>query len=220
MIVGRNEVAQMLVPGPEGVYLLGAGRTGVAETFLVLGLLYFGVMIAAACSFRIPAESWRPEGWNPSANPRAARKMISAHHVHIDEVLKTPQFYLLWIILCFNVTAGIGVLGVAKTMMSEIFGTTLPKTVDAGYAATYVLMISIFNMAGRFFFGRVFPTTLAAKPPTPSSLFWVLRFTCPSRTRRTRSASHHRASGWSISMPPPWSSLRCTVEGLRRFPPI
>jgi MFS family permease len=81
--------------------------------------------------------------------------MISVRHVHIDEALRTPQFYLLWIILCFNVTAGIGVLGVAKTMMSEIFGTTLPNIVDAGYAATYVLMISIFNMAGRFFWASI-----------------------------------------------------------------
>jgi len=155
LIVGPNDVSQMLVPGPEGVYLLGTGRTGVAEAFLALGVLYLIVMILAACSYRIPAESWRPKGWNPSDNPRAAKKMISVRHVHIDEAVRTPQFYLLWIILCFNVTAGIGVLGVAKTMMSEIFGTTLPKTVDAGYAATYVLMISIFNMAGRFFWASI-----------------------------------------------------------------
>jgi hypothetical protein len=69
----------------------------------------------------------------------------------VDEALKTPQFYLLWIVLCFNVTAGIGVLGVARTMMDEIFGTTLPEIVDAGFAATYVLMLSLFNMLGRFF---------------------------------------------------------------------
>ena len=155
LIVGPNDVSQMLVPGPEGVYLLGTGRTGVAEAFLALGVLYLIVMILAACSYRIPAENWRPKGWNPSENPRAAKKMISVRHVHIDEAVRTPQFYLLWIILCFNVTAGIGVLGVAKTMMSEIFGTTLPKTVDAGYAATYVLMISIFNMAGRFFWASI-----------------------------------------------------------------
>ena len=155
LIVGPNDVSQMLVPGPEGVYLLGTGRTGVAEAFLALGVLYLIVMILAACSYRIPAENWRPKGCNPSDNPRAAKKMISVRHVHIDEAVRTPQFYLLWIILCFNVTAGIGVLGVAKTMMSEIFGTTLPKTVDAGYAATYVLMISIFNMAGRFFWASI-----------------------------------------------------------------
>ena len=77
--------------------------------------------------------------------------MISSHHVDISEALKTRQFYQLWIVLCFNVTAGIGVLGVAKTMMSEIFGTTLPSIVDGAFGATYVVMISVFNMVGRFF---------------------------------------------------------------------
>ena len=76
--------------------------------------------------------------------------MISTGHVHIDEALKTRQFYQLWIVLCFNVTAGIGVLGVAKTMITEIFGTTLPDIVDGAFAATYVIMISVFNMVGRF----------------------------------------------------------------------
>jgi MFS family permease len=77
--------------------------------------------------------------------------MISTEDVHVDEALKTPQFYQLWIVLCFNVTAGIGVLSVARTMMSEIFGTTLPGIVDGAFAATYVAMISVFNMLGRFF---------------------------------------------------------------------
>ena len=76
--------------------------------------------------------------------------MISTHDVHIDEALKTRQFYQLWIVLCFNVTAGIGVLSVARTMMTEIFGTTLPGIVDGAFAATYVVMISVFNMVGRF----------------------------------------------------------------------
>jgi hypothetical protein len=85
--------------------------------------------------------------------PDAAHRsklMISTHNVDIDEALKTRQFYQLWIVLCFNVTAGIGVLSVAQTMMTEIFGTTLPAIVDTGFAATYVVMISLFNMVGRF----------------------------------------------------------------------
>jgi MFS family permease len=145
----------MLRPGPEGVYAIGTGRVGAAETFLVLGLLYLSLMLVAAWSYRIPAEGWQPSGWNPINAIRSQPKMISARDVHIDEALKTPQFYLLWIVLCFNVTAGIGVLGVAKTMITEIFGTTLPTTVNATYAATYVLMISLFNMIGRFFWASI-----------------------------------------------------------------
>jgi hypothetical protein len=70
--------------------------------------------------------------------------------VDIDQALKTPQFYQLWIVLCLNVTAGIGVLGVARTMITEIFGSSLPQVVDTSFAATYVVMISAFNMVGRF----------------------------------------------------------------------
>lgn len=151
VVVGVNDVAGMVVPGPEGVYLVGTGSVGVAQTFLTLGVIYFVVMTIAAFSYRIPPEGWKPEGWTPPDEAHRAKRMISEHHVHIDRALKTPQFYQLWIVLCFNVTAGIGVLGVAKTMMTEIFGTTLPLIVTATFAATYVVMISVFNMAGRFF---------------------------------------------------------------------
>jgi MFS family permease len=149
VIVGTNDIANMYVPGPEGVYLVGTGTIGVAQAFFALGAIYFVIMMCAAFGYRVPREGWRPEGWQPPPED-AQHAMITQHHVHIDEALKTPQFYQLWIVLCFNVTAGIGVIGVAKTMMNEIFGTTLPDIVDFGFASTYVLMISAFNMMGRF----------------------------------------------------------------------
>ena len=154
VVVGKNETSQMLVKGPEGVYVVGTGRTGVAETFFVLGLSYFLVMLIAAFSYRLPAPDWKPTGWTPPSEA-ASHRMITAHQVTADEAIKTPQFYLLWIVLCFNVTAGIGVLGVAKTMMGEIFGTTLPLIVTGTFAGTFVLMMSVFNMVGRFVWSTV-----------------------------------------------------------------
>ncbi len=151
VVATASDVSRMIVPGPEGVYVVGTGSTGAAATFFTLGIVYLIVMIAAAFSYRVPREGWTPKGWTPPQADTAAKKMISSNHVHIDQALKTPQFYLLWIVLCANVTAGIGVIGVAKTMMTEIFGTTLPLLVNGGFAATYVLMISVFNMVGRFF---------------------------------------------------------------------
>ena len=149
VVIGAAEVRDMTVPGPEGVYLVDTGASGVAETFLVIGLIYLVVMLIAAFSYRIPAEGWKPSGWKePSQEERGA--LISSHNVHINEALKTRQFYQLWIVLCFNVTAGIGVLGVARTMITEIFGSSLPHIVDTAFAATYVVMISAFNMVGRF----------------------------------------------------------------------
>ncbi|SVC37519.1 uncharacterized protein METZ01_LOCUS290373, partial [marine metagenome] len=147
--IGAAEARGMAVPGPEGVYVVNTGATGVAETFLVVGVIYLVVMLAAAFSYRLPAPGWKPDGWNAPTED-ARHKLISKHNVDIDQAMKTPQFYQLWIVLCFNVTAGIGVLGVAKTMITEIFGTTLPGIVDAAFAGTYVVMISAFNMVGRF----------------------------------------------------------------------
>ena len=149
VIVGAVEAREMTLPGPEGVYAVNTGATGVAETFFFIGVVYLLVMLAAAFSYRLPAPGWKPAGWEEPPDD-ARHRLISKHDVDIDQALKTPQFYQLWIVLCFNVTAGIGVLGVAKTMITEIFGTTLPGIVDAAFAATYVVMISAFNMVGRF----------------------------------------------------------------------
>ena len=157
--------------GIDAVYVVGTGSVGVAETFLVLGIGYFLVMLVASFCYRIPAEGWVPEGWTPPAEDAAQKKMISQFDVGIAQAIKTPQFYLVWIVLCFNVTAGIGVLGVAKTMMTEIFGTTLPDLVDEGFATTYVLMISVFNMLGRFFWASV--SDLIGRKTT-YTLFFVL----------------------------------------------
>ncbi len=150
VVIGANDVASMMVSGPEGVYLLGTGSIGVGQTFLVLGLLYFVVMLLAAFSYRVPAEGWQPKAYVAPTAESEKRSMVTIHNVDIDEAMKTPQFYQLWIVLCMNVSAGIGVLGVASTMMREIFGTTLPTIVDGAFAATYVSMISVFNMLGRF----------------------------------------------------------------------
>ena len=151
VVVGTNDIADMIIQGAEGVYLVNTGSVGVAQTFFTLGIVYLLIMICAAFAYRLPPEDWKPAGWEPPEEGEHHGKMITRHHVHIDEALKTPQFYRLWIMLCFNVTAGIGVLAVAKTMIKEIFGTAMPDTVDLEFAATYVLMISLFNMLGRFF---------------------------------------------------------------------
>ena len=147
--VAAHDVPQMIVPGPEGAYLVGTGSVGIFGTFMVLGMAYFAVMIVAAFAFRTPPPGWQPPGWTPPDESKAKKRMMTRRNVDINQALKTPQFYLLWLVLCLNVTAGIGVLGVARTMMTEIFGSTLPHIVDGAFAATYVVMISVFNMGGR-----------------------------------------------------------------------
>ncbi len=121
-----------------------ATSVGVMEAFVVMGCLYFVSMLIGSLTIRTPPKNWQPEGWVP---PVVENNMITKHHVHIDQALKTPQFYLLWLVLCLNVTAGIGVLGQASVMIQEIF----KGTITAAAAAGFVGLLSLFNMGGRFF---------------------------------------------------------------------
>src|SRR5690606_29771934 len=137
-----------MVAAPLSVFLMNTFKTdtsvGVIQTFVVMGVLYFISMVIGAFTIRIPAEGWQPKGWTP---PATENRMITRNHVHIDEALKTPQFYLLWLALCLNVTAGIGVLGQASVMIQETFkGGVTPAA-----AAGFVGLMSLFNMGGRFF---------------------------------------------------------------------
>jgi MFS family permease len=147
-----------MIGSPLGVTLMkhfsSDTGVGVMETFVVMGVVYFISMVIGSLAIRIPPPDWKPEGWTP---PTVTKKMVTTRHVHIDQALKTPQFYLLWAILCLNVTAGIGILGQASVMIQEMFkGAITPEA-----AAGFVGLLSLFNMAGRFiwssasdFFGR------------------------------------------------------------------
>lgn len=137
-----------MIGAPLSVLLMdhfkSAESVGVTQTFLVMGGLYFCSMLIGALTIRIPPVDWQPAGWTP---PAVQNKMITDKHVHIDQALKTPQFYLLWLVLCLNVTAGIGVLGQASVMIQEMFkGSVTPAS-----AAGFVGLLSLFNMGGRFF---------------------------------------------------------------------
>ncbi len=137
-----------MIGAPLAVMLMdwfkSATSVGVMEAFMVMGCVYFISMMIGAMTIRIPQHDWQPAGWTP---PQIENKMISKNHVHIDQALKTPQFYLLWLVLCLNVTAGIGVLGQASVMIQEMFkGNVTPAA-----AAGFVGLLSLFNMGGRFF---------------------------------------------------------------------
>jgi len=136
------------IASPLSVWLMGQFSTethvGVMETFIILGVVYFIYMSIGATIVRVPAPGWMPEGYTAPAQPK---KMMTDRVVHVDEAIKTRQFYLLWGVLCLNVTAGIGVLGQASAMSQEMFPGRI--TVDA--AAGFVGLLSLFNMAGRIF---------------------------------------------------------------------
>jgi len=118
--------------------------TGVAQTWVVLGIVYFLFMLGGAFGYRLPAPGWKPAGWTPPVLKEGA--LITTQNVTPQQAIKTSQFWFMWWVLCLNVTAGIGVLGQASAMIQEMFR----GKVTAAAAAGFVGLMSLFNMGGRF----------------------------------------------------------------------
>jgi MFS family permease len=112
---------------------------GVWETFLVLAAVYFVFMMSGAFSYRVPDSAIRPTSVKPAI----------ADSVHYRDAVKAKQFWLIWAVLCLNVSAGIGVIGMASPMLQEIFGAS--TAVAAGFTG----LISLFNIGGRFFWASL-----------------------------------------------------------------
>jgi MFS family permease len=132
---------------------------GVWQTFLTMGTLYFFAMLIGAFGYRVPPADWKPAGWTPKVTSGG---MITTRHVHVNMAWKTPQFWLLWAVLCLNVSAGIGVIGMASPMLQEMFGGRLvgiPRSLSeltpeqkaqvASIGAGFAALLSFFNIIGR-----------------------------------------------------------------------
>jgi MFS family permease len=139
---------------------------GVWQTFATMGVIYFVFMMIGAFAYRVTPSGWQPDGWTP---PSEKKTMITEHHVHLNDAHKTPQFWLIWWVLCLNVSAGIGVIGMASPMLQEIFAGKLigvpdlgfnqldatQKATIAGIAAGFAGLISLFNIGGRVFWASL-----------------------------------------------------------------
>eukprot|EP00928_Gymnodinium_smaydae_P030579 TRINITY_DN22700_c0_g1_i3.p1 TRINITY_DN22700_c0_g1~~TRINITY_DN22700_c0_g1_i3.p1 ORF type:complete len:670 (+),score=55.06 TRINITY_DN22700_c0_g1_i3:37-2046(+) len=145
----------------EGLYAVGTGNTGLVSTFACLGMVYSLTMAGAAVSWRMPPLQFQPSAAPGQASVAlegrriAGRRPVGVRTVDVQKAMQSPQFYFLWMNLCLNTTAGIGMIGVAKDMVGEIFGNALPHLVTTEFAASYVLAVSLANMSGRFFWATV-----------------------------------------------------------------
>lgn len=155
-----------MIGSPLAVMLMNAyatpDRVGVAPTFVTMGLVYFVFMMVGAFNVKVPAEGWAPAGWTAPAQPR---KLVTAANVHVNTAMRTRAFWLVWVVLCMNVSAGIGVLGQASVMSQEMVGVT------AGAAAGFVGLLSLANMGGRFFWASL-SDRIGRK--TTYSIFFIL----------------------------------------------
>jgi MFS family permease len=138
-----SPMAQELMKG----FAASAGEgTGAVPTLITMAGIYTVFMVGGAIWVRVPAADWKPEGWTPS---HRHGQMITTGSVTADTAIRTPQFWLLWVVLCMNVSAGIGVLGRAADMCQDMFG------VSASMAAGFTGVLSLFNMGGRFLWSSV-----------------------------------------------------------------
>jgi MFS family permease len=148
-------------------YFSTPNNVGVMQTFVVMACIYFVFMMSGALSYRIPAGDWKPKGWVPSIS-KENNGMITPHHVHVKNVFKIKQFWLLWGALCMNVSAGIGIIGMSSPMLQEVFGgqligvekiySELDKSqlvAIATIAAGFTALLSLFNIGGRFFWASL-----------------------------------------------------------------
>ncbi len=135
-----------------------ATQVGVWQTMISLAVIYFVFMMTGAFGYRVPPPGWKPAGWSAPASAG----VTTGFQVHLRDAHRTPQFWLVWLVLLLNVSASIGIIGVASPMLQEIFGGRL---IDAGVAFTafdaeqkaaaaavgagFVGLISLFNIGGR-----------------------------------------------------------------------
>ncbi|QXH51878.1 OFA family MFS transporter [Pseudomonas fakonensis] len=155
-----------MVGAPLATALMGhfgsSTEVGVWQSFVAMAAIYFVFMTAGALAYRVPPTGWKPEGWTPPA--KKANAMVTDRHVHVSVAWKTPQFALVWLVLCLNVSAGIGILGMASPLLQEVFAGKLlgneltfselnPAQLAqiAAIAAGFTGLLSLFNIGGRFF---------------------------------------------------------------------
>ena len=105
-------------------------------------------MMVGAVIVRVPPPGWQPAGYVAPIQPK---RLVTARDVFVYDALKTPQFWLVWLVLCLNVTAGIGVLGQASAMSQEMFHHRITAVAASGLVGLF----SLFNMGGRFFWSSV-----------------------------------------------------------------
>jgi len=159
-----------MIGAPLAVWLMahfgGGGSSALSQTLIAMGIIYFFVMLAGAFGFRVTPPGWRPAGWTPRARDQG-NALITSHNVHLNQAWRTPQFWLIWGVLCCNVTAGIGVISMASPMLQEVFGAKLlgvdstavlsaaQKAAVVAAAAGLVGLISLFNSLGRIFWASL-----------------------------------------------------------------
>jgi len=124
-------------------------KVGISGTFFILGALYFVVMFASALYLQKPEEGYLPKKFKKKIKEGKKKLKEDLSSLGLNEAVKTPRFYGLWLMLFINVTCGIAIIGVASPLLQEVLG------ISAIAAAAAVGLMGIFNGAGRIFWASL-----------------------------------------------------------------
>ncbi|MER5609489.1 OFA family MFS transporter [Micromonospora tulbaghiae] len=125
-----------------------ASGSALVWLFVTLGVGYFVIMMFGVFNVRVPAPGWRPAGFDPAQV--AEKPLVTTANVSAANAVRTRSFWLLWVVLFCNVTAGIGILEQASPMIQDFFREGGTSAVSVAAAGGFVGLLSLFNMAGRF----------------------------------------------------------------------
>jgi OFA family oxalate/formate antiporter-like MFS transporter len=131
--------AGALVASPVAARLIEA--LGVSQTFFILGAAFLVLMAAGASYIEKP-----PVGWKPAAlveGKTRTRVVEDLAQLTAREAWHTLRFWLLWVMMFINISAGIKIISVASPLAQDQVGMTSVA------AAAMVGLMGLFNGAGR-----------------------------------------------------------------------
>ncbi|MBC7219883.1 OFA family MFS transporter [Candidatus Bipolaricaulota bacterium] len=118
---------------------------GVLPTFSILGGAFLVLLVLLALPLRYPPQGWRPAGWSPPASTSPGRADLDRR-----TMLRSPRFYVLWVVYAFGCLAGLMAIGITQPVGEQVAG--LSPDLIAGVALP---LFALCNAVGRPLFGSL-----------------------------------------------------------------
>ncbi len=163
-IMGFGFAAMIFGPVMERLF----ANVGPANTFFILGSVYFTLILCSALYIAPPPKDWKPDHLSQPQSPeKPARKTAKQDlaQLTVFEAVRTRRFYFMWLMLFINVTCGIALIAVASPMAQEMTG------MSAAAAAAMVGLMGLFNGLGRI--GWASLSDFIGRPATYASFFTI-----------------------------------------------
>lgn len=130
-------------------------NVGLSMTFMIYGIVFLVMVVLGGMWMVFPPENWKPEGWTPPS-PKAGQ---AAEGVNLtsNQMLKTPQFYMIFFTFVFSGGAGLMTIGLMKLFPQEALINAGKSAVEASAIAGTAMAVffSLANGIGRIAWGTL-----------------------------------------------------------------